>query len=91
MKFTATWCGPCKIFERQVLSTPEGKEALKQVIYLPVDVDEHGEMAERFEITGVPTGVLVKPEGSGQAVKVIDRHVGMLSISEFVEFLSKKG
>jgi len=89
LKFSATWCGPCKVFEREVLDTAQAKVALKNVVYLPVDIDGNESLAQRFNVTGVPTGILVKPDKS--EVKELNRHVGTLSLSEFIEFLSSKG
>ncbi|KAJ3070310.1 Hsp90 cochaperone [Podochytrium sp. JEL0797] len=50
--FTATWCGPCKAvaprFEALAAQFPN-------VTFLKVDVDEMKEIAQRYEVTAMPT------------------------------------
>jgi len=62
-RFTATWCGPCKvlapIFE-QLESEIEG------VIFETVDVDEDREETMNYMVTSVPTVVIEK---DGQMVQ----------------------
>ena len=64
-KFSATWCGPCKvlapIFE-QVKSTVDG------VSFQDVDVDADSAAAIQYKVRGVPTIVIEK---DGQEVKRI--------------------
>jgi thioredoxin-like negative regulator of GroEL len=55
VKFTAKWCGPCQSDElKNTLSV------LKDKYKLPVeeiDVDEHANIAESFEISSIPAFV----------------------------------
>lgn len=52
IRFTATWCGPCKalapIFDEVAAEHPEMKTFV-------VDCDEHGDIAQKFGIKGIPT------------------------------------
>ena len=67
--FWAAWCGPCKqlgpIFE-ELSAEIDGVEFAK------VNVDEHGEVAQEFQVRGIPTMVLFE-DG-----KEIDRIVGFV-------------
>ena len=66
--FSATWCGPCKMLAPVVeeLSTEmEGKAKV-----FKVDVDKSGDIAQKYNIMGVPTVVIFK---NGTAV---DKMVG---------------
>lgn len=56
IKFTASWCGPCKMM-KPVLETiqAENEKTLKIV---EVDVDQFPEMASELGIQGVPSSVL---------------------------------
>jgi thioredoxin 1 len=69
--FYADWCGPCKmmgpVFEA-LSKQYEGK--LK---FLKLNTEEQGEIAQRFEIQGIPALVIAK---NG---KEIDRIVGFAS------------
>ncbi|WZY91104.1 hypothetical protein YC2023_047839 [Brassica napus] len=65
--FSASWCGPCKSFEPAVRHM-----AVKftDVSFVKVDVDELPEVAKEFDVTAMPTFVLMK---NG---KEVDRIVG---------------
>lgn len=64
--FAATWCGPCKIMERQVWSDSEVQQRLaKKVVPLKIDIDstQGSALAERYGIQYVPTMLLVDGNG----------------------------
>lgn len=56
--FWAPWCGPCRmqmpIIEETVGMLPPGVKIAK------VNVDEAGDLARRFEISGVPTWIVFR-------------------------------
>ena len=52
--FYADWCGPCKMLEPIV----EDLAAETPASVLKVDIDEHRQLASRFQVRGVPTTVL---------------------------------
>jgi thiol-disulfide isomerase/thioredoxin len=58
LDFTATWCGPCQAMKPVV-------EQLKQAGYpvRAVDIDQHPDLAERYNVHAVPTFVVVQPGG----------------------------
>lgn len=49
--FFATWCGPCKMVG-PVVEKISGEEA--DVKFVKVDVDEVGELAQRYGIMSIP-------------------------------------
>ena len=55
--FFATWCGPCKIMSPIV---DEIAHEHPDVVVGKVDVDEAGELAERFGIMSIPTIMVFK-------------------------------
>lgn len=67
--FWAKWCGPCKMLA-PVLETVE--KELDQVKFVKVDVDESGELADKYQISTIPTLLLFK-DG-----KVVDTLVGFM-------------
>jgi len=51
--FHAVWCGPCKMIAPKIVAMEE--EMKDACIFVKVDVDEAGEIAERYEIQAMPT------------------------------------
>lgn len=63
LKFSATWCAPCKALSK----TLEGKDL--GVLIHPVDIDMDPELTAKYGVRSVPTMVLVDDEGN--AVKTL--------------------
>lgn len=63
LRFTASWCGPCKrfgpIFDAVLEPRPETA--------LIVDIDENMELAKRLRIRSVPTTVRIFVDGEEPA------------------------
>lgn len=64
--FWAEWCGPCRMVA-PVLDAIESKHGDKLEI-VKVNVDEQGELAARYQVTGIP---LLAVFENGQIVKQI--------------------
>jgi thioredoxin 1 len=79
--FWAEWCGPCKMIAPNLDEVSQDMSDKLQVAKL--NVDEHGEIAQRFGIRGIPTLILFK---QGEQVA---QQVGAVSKSQLVQFLQK--
>ncbi|TRY67075.1 hypothetical protein TCAL_03457 [Tigriopus californicus] len=55
--FYATWCGPCKMIAPQI---EEMASTMDDVVFLKVDVDEAEEVAAEYNVTAMPTFILIK-------------------------------
>lgn len=53
LKFSASWCGPCKMLSKTI----EGINT--NVVFEEVDIDEQSELAVEYGIRGVPTLVML--------------------------------
>ena len=56
--FSAVWCGPCKMLAPIVEELSKDMEGRAKVF--KVDVDKSGDIAQRYNITGVPTVMIFK-------------------------------
>ena len=57
--FSAEWCGPCRmiapVFDELALATADAG-----AVFCKVDVDKTPELADRYEVQGMPTFVFIK-------------------------------
>lgn len=79
--FWATWCGPCRMVGPLVEEI--AREYAGKVIVLKVDVDEQGELAERFRVMNIPTLMVFK---GGQ---VVDKAIGARPKAAIAQMLDK--
>lgn len=77
--FYADWCGPCRMLTpvlEEVATSVSGKAVVAKV-----DVENAQQVASRFEVTNVPTMILIK---NGQEA---GRLVGVRDAKEIEEFI----
>jgi thioredoxin 1 len=78
--FSATWCGACKtmkpIFEMVA-------SELKDVVFVTVDVDTAADVAQKYNITGIPAFIFIK---NG---KEVGRVVGAMDKDTFKKAIEK--
>jgi len=77
--FWAEWCGPCKTIAPVLEEL--ASEYAGRVTIAKLNVDDHREATEKFNIRGIPTLILFK-NGEPEATKV-----GALSKSQLAAFL----
>lgn len=74
LRFTASWCGPCKMLAKTLEDVDLGMPV--EV----VDIDENGALAQQYGVRGVPTLVMVEDD------KEVKRQVGLVSASQLKEW-----
>jgi thiol:disulfide interchange protein len=77
--FFATWCGPCKMLDRETYSNPKVIEAAQTWISVKIDVDKEPELASRYQVRSIPTIAFLRPDGS-----FISQHVGFADANEML-------
>ena len=80
--FHASWCGPC-VKQGKVLRELEGFASKRKASIIKVDVDQHKNLAEIFDVSALPTLMLVK-DG-----KIVDRQLGLANRTRITELLKR--
>jgi len=80
--FYATWCGPC-VKQGKVLHDLENYASQKKASIIKVDVDQHEELATIFDVSALPTLMVIK-DG-----KVVDQQLGLASKTRITELLNR--
>ncbi len=78
--FFATWCGPCKMLSPII---DQVAEEVTDVKICKVDVDQEGDLAQKFGVQSIPTLVLMK-DG-----KIVNHRVGGMSKKALLEFIKE--
>jgi thiol:disulfide interchange protein len=84
LRFTASWCGPCKAMARDSWTDPRVRERVERdfvPVYLDVDTKAGSEMAQRYGVNGIPTIILATPDG-----RVVSQ-ANYMSADELLSFL----
>ena len=69
--FWAPWCGPCKMLGPVLEEVAAAKEGSLKIV--KVNVDENQELAQKYEVMGIPAMFLIK-DG-----KVIENYTGAMN------------
>ncbi len=80
--FFATWCGPCKMLMPILKNVKDNMG--NRVTILKIDVDKNKELAEQFQVRGVPTMLLF------QNGKQLWRQSGVLTKEEIIRTIVDK-
>lgn len=78
MRFTASWCQPCKVLAKNLESVNNTHNIPIEV----VDIDVHSEIAMEYGIRSVPT--LIMEDGNVE----VKRFSGVKSLKELEEWIN---
>lgn len=62
--FHATWCGPCREMEKDILHHSDVRDLLsRQFVAVKIDFDQNPDVVSQFDVKLLPTDVVVAPDG----------------------------
>lgn len=80
--FTNKSCSWCQRMKQEVLPTSEVKTALTRFIFIEIDIDKDQKTADQWDVTALPTHLVVTAEE-----KKIKSKVGWMSAGDYVSWL----
>ncbi|HUG89603.1 MAG TPA: thioredoxin family protein [Planctomycetaceae bacterium] len=83
--FYSEWCTPCRRMDRDVLRQPDVQIRLgRRFVVAKIDADLHPALVERFEVRGLPSDILITPDG-----QVLDAAEGFRERPAFLAALDR--
>ncbi len=66
VKFDATWCSYCRALDAEILSTEQGAELTDDLVavHFDFDAEENRPLIERYVVLGLPTSLILTPDGT---------------------------
>lgn len=77
--FMASWCGPCKMMDKEVFTTDEFKALGKNLVFCKVDIDLNPALADQYGVNAIPNMFVIRPDGS-----VVGSILGFTPTEEFI-------
>jgi len=71
--FTTTWCPPCLMMKEKVYPDPKVVRAVEDFIPIMIDPDYEKELAQKFNVTGIPAFFILGPD-SKQKTSFVGYH-----------------
>jgi thioredoxin 1 len=74
VKFSASWCSPCKVLASIIENNPP------PIPIVEIDIDQDYELADKYKVRGVPTLIVFE---NGEELK---RKVGLITAVQLRDF-----
>ena len=79
--FSAKWCGPCKRLKPELKYVEDNFDS-KMITFTTVDVDMSSDIAVKYNVSSLPTLVLVK-DGT-----VVETHKGVMPRDKIIKLIN---
>ncbi|QDU43525.1 Thioredoxin-like protein [Symmachiella dynata] len=84
LHFHASWCGPCRRMDQEVLSTQALKQRLgKNIIAVKIDSDRYRQLTAQLNVQSLPSDIFMTAEG-----KVLHRTSGYQPAGNYLQMVS---
>lgn len=78
--FYAEWCGPCKMLGPII---EEVADELNSIKVMKVNIDEHGDIAQKYGVMSIPTLILFKDGNE------VNKSIGFMPKEDIIEFVNQ--
>lgn len=82
IKFSTSWCMPCKVIQPKYQKLADEYKN-EQIVFMTIDIEEQPDIAEKFNITSMPTFLLIQNDSIKRMVVGAD----ILSIKTGIDTL----
>jgi thioredoxin-like negative regulator of GroEL len=86
--FYADWCGWCKKLDMEVYTDTGVQKSAEGFVCIKVDCDRETELSQKFEINGLPTILLLSPQG--EVIQRVEGFVEKETLNEYMQEALKK-
>jgi thiol-disulfide isomerase/thioredoxin len=85
MKFSAKWCGPCKLMKAETFTDPRLAEMINTCFTpVEVDTDQNEQLARQLRIESVPTTMVISADGD-----IVERREGFQSAAQLTGAIAR--
>lgn len=87
--FYTTWCGPCKVLDKETFKSKEGEAVLKKFVLLKLDAEKEGAtLATKLRVNAYPT--MYTMNAKGEPILMTTGVIPPATLKEFTDAAIKK-